>query len=113
MADVLEPVQKGKDGKSAFNEISQKHLDYVICREGTWEILCAVELDDSSHRRNAAVVRDAFVNIVFSGAGVPLVRVTAQAGYSVQELRQTFVSILDRAPSNRNPEAERYLPSAA
>ena len=88
MADVLQTVQKGREGKAAFNEISQKHLDFVICRDGTWEIVCAVELDDSSHRRNAGVVRDTFVNIIFAGAGIPLVRMPVQTHYSIQELKQ-------------------------
>ena len=52
MADVLRPVRKGREGKRAFNEISQKHLDFVICRSGTWAAIAgAVELNDASHRR--------------------------------------------------------------
>jgi hypothetical protein len=97
MADVLQPVQKGRDGKAAFNEISQKHLDFVICRAGAWEIVGAVELDDASHRRNAGVVRDAFVNIIFAGAGIPLVRMPAQAHYSIQELRQKLTFLPQEA----------------
>jgi hypothetical protein len=95
MADVLQPVQNGSEGKSAFNEISQKHLDFVICRKGTWDILAGVELDDGSHRRSARVVRDTFVEIIFSGAEIPLIRIPARASYSVQELRKTFVQVLN------------------
>ncbi|MGZ8941016.1 MAG: DUF2726 domain-containing protein, partial [Limisphaerales bacterium] len=88
MADVLQPVQKGRAGKEAFNQVSQKHLDFVICRNGTWEIVGAVELDDASHRRNAGVVRDTFVNIIFAGVGIPLIRMPVQSHYSIEELRQ-------------------------
>src|SRR5215213_5832392 len=69
MSDVLQPVENGRNGKRALNQILQKHLDFVICREGTWEIVGAVELDDASHRRADRKRRDSFVDLIFSGAG--------------------------------------------
>jgi hypothetical protein len=93
MCDVLEPVQAGNDRRSAFNEISQKHIDFLICRASTTEFVCAVELDDASHRRPDRVARDSFVDTIFSGAGVPLIRVPTQAAYSIQSLREKFERI--------------------
>jgi len=62
------------------------------------EIVGAVELDDASHRRSDREARDFFVNVIFSGAGIPLVRVPAQSQYFVQELRARF-PFLQNAPA--------------
>ena len=96
-ADLLEPVQSGREGRIAFNEISQKHLDFVVCRNGSWEIVCAIELDDGSHRRSNRIVRDNFVDTIFSGAGIPLFRVPARAGYTLTALREQFAAVLPAA----------------
>lgn len=89
MADVLEPTSRNSNREwwTAFNQIAKKHLDYVICKNGTWEIVAVVELDDSSHNRSDRVVRDAFLDFNFYDAAIPLVRVKASAGYSVSMLR--------------------------
>lgn len=48
MADVLMPAPN-KDKKkwlAAFNRIARKHLDFVVCRPGTLEVLCIIEFDN-------------------------------------------------------------------
>ena len=44
--------QVRRDRQKYFNWISQKHVDFVLCDRATMQVLCAVELDDSSHRRS-------------------------------------------------------------
>ena len=53
LADVIN-VRKGLDRKSwgrAFAKIRAKHLNFVLCDPKTLAILCAIELDDSTHDR--------------------------------------------------------------
>jgi hypothetical protein len=80
IADVVsvEGGTKSKKGKrwwNAFKQISSKHVDFVVvnAREG-FKIVCAIEIDDSSHNKKDRVIRDKFINNVFHAAGVPLLR---------------------------------------
>ncbi|MCA1962483.1 MAG: DUF2726 domain-containing protein [Prosthecobacter sp.] len=59
----------------AFNKISQKHVDFLVCRREDWMPMLAIELDDPSHQRAEVKRRDSFVNAVFAQVGIPLVRI--------------------------------------
>jgi len=70
LADFLQHVS----GAGAFQKISQKHVDFLICRPGDWMPMLGIELDDHTHERKEVKARDMFVNAVFAQAGIPLVR---------------------------------------
>jgi hypothetical protein len=85
LADIVE-VNKGlppSERQSAFNRISRKHLDFVICNSGDLSIVGAVELDDKSHRKTGRQERDQFLEKALQAADVPILRVKAQNAYSV------------------------------
>ena len=51
VADVISP-KKGlnrSDWQRAFNAVSSKHFDFIVCDPADCSIKLAVELDDSSH----------------------------------------------------------------
>ncbi len=58
----------------AFQMISQKHVDFLICREDDWMPMLGIELDDPSHENAEVKARDIFVNNLFASTGVPLLR---------------------------------------
>ncbi|MBD2109558.1 DUF2726 domain-containing protein [Nodosilinea sp. FACHB-13] len=63
VADVLKPQTDNRgDWQRAFNKISAKHFDFVLCDRASLKVLAAVELDDSSHQRVDRVKRDDFLN---------------------------------------------------
>jgi len=66
-----------KGFQAAFNRISRKTVDFVLCEPGTMRIVAAVELDDRSHERAERKERDGFVEAAMKAAGLPLVRVKA------------------------------------
>lgn len=105
MADVLEPVaQTPAARQSALNQICSKHLDFVVCRKGSWEIVAGIELDDSSHEEAGRAERDQFLNEAFQQAGIPLMRVPAQASYSVEEIAGQFQkAVTERRTVNPAP----------
>ena len=72
----------------AFNRISSKHFDFVLCRSANLEIACAVELDDSTHQRNDRQKRDMFLEEVCSVSSLPLLRFPAKAAYTVSDIRE-------------------------
>src|SRR5438046_32622 len=53
LADVVRPVQgPSRSGRpAAFNSISAKHVDFVLCDPSSLRVVGVVELDDKSHRR--------------------------------------------------------------
>ncbi len=72
--------------QSAFNRISNKHVDFVLARAGDLSVLCVIELDDSSHRRGGRRDRDGLMDAIYGAAGVAVVHVACRAGYSRDEV---------------------------
>jgi Protein of unknown function (DUF2726) len=71
----------------AFNRISAKHFDFVICKASDLTVVCAVELDDKSHQQSKRKERDNFASGVCQAISLPLLQVPAQQAYSLQELK--------------------------
>ncbi|MDA7745995.1 DUF2726 domain-containing protein [Psychromonas sp.] len=88
VADVLTPKKSGVKGtwQTAFNKISAKHFDFVICNKNDLSFACAIELDDSSHNTAKAKKRDAFLESACQSANFPLMRVPAKATYNIDEI---------------------------
>ncbi|MCP8899059.1 DUF2726 domain-containing protein [Gilvimarinus xylanilyticus] len=92
VADILAP-EKGMSRKSwrtAFNKISGKHFDYVLCKKSDLSVIAVVELDDKSHRGSRAKARDSFLENACSSAGLTLVRFPAKASYQVHSVRDSL-----------------------
>ena len=106
VADALAP-RKGlsrSDWQSAFNRISAKHFDFVICHASTLRIAAAVELDDKSHDREDRRERDDFLDAAARKAGLPLLRFNAKSGYSQAQIRDLFADAIGQ--SQRVPEED-------
>jgi hypothetical protein len=69
-----------------FNKIAKKHVDFLLCNAATLRPVLGVELDDASHLRSDRVERDRFVEQVFRGAGLPLLRVPVRRNYDSAQL---------------------------
>lgn len=82
---------------TGFNKVSQKHIDFLICRNDDWMPMLGIELDDDSHERKERKTRDMFVNSLFASVGLPLIRI------HVREIDQieTLVQNLTRAWHHR------------
>jgi len=74
LADVFEHEKVN----GAFQMISQKHIDFLICRNEDWMPMLGIELDDASHATKERRTRDMFVNNLFASTGVPLLRLPVQ-----------------------------------
>ena len=98
VADVVQ-VRKGlskSEWQRAFNRISQKHVDFVLCHPHDLSVWCAVELDDASHKRAERRERDATLEKIFAAAEIPLVRVQSQRTYNVTEIRALLAAQMVR-----------------
>ena len=89
VADLIE-VRKGlskSEWQRAFNRISQKHIDFVLCHPHDLSVWCAVELDDKTHGRADRRERDVLLENALAAAEVPLVRVPGRRNYDAAELK--------------------------
>lgn len=89
IADVIEPLatKDRKHWQKSFNKISSKHFDFVLCEAQTLSIICVIELNDRSHRRADRIARDKFVRAACKSAGLGLIEMPVQRGYTIEEVR--------------------------
>ena len=90
VADILEPTKglSPSDRQKAFNKISSKHFDFVLCNKDDLSVTCVIELNDKSHNTKKRKECDAFLEKACEAASLPLVQIPAQAGYSLDEVKR-------------------------
>src|SRR5436853_6095777 len=84
--------------QAAFNRVSSKHVDFVLCDPVTLAPVVAIELDDSTHYRRERADRDAFVNQLFRVIGVALIHHRVQAGYDPEAIARWIDDALPSRP---------------
>jgi hypothetical protein len=101
VADAVAPRtgMSRSDWQRAFNRISAKHFDYVVCRASDFRIVAAVELDDKSHKQARRRERDQFLEAAIRSADLPLLRFDAKSGYSQAQIRDSFAGVFARIQS--------------
>jgi hypothetical protein len=114
IADAIQP-RRGLDASSrqrAFNAISAKHFDFILCGKDDLTVVCAVELDDQSHQQRKRRERDAFLVGLCQAVSLPLIQVKARHGYSVQEVRAKILATLGQTlePAFEEQEAHSFPP---
>lgn len=93
VADVIGLNTKGLNRRASFialAKISQKHFDYVFLHPETYQIIAAVELDDSSHNTSKTMWRDSFINDLCRDVSLPLYRFKAKGSYHVNDIRSVI-----------------------
>lgn len=105
VADVMTPKNgmNHSEWQKAFNKISRKHFDFLVCDKKDLSVLCVIELDDKSHNSKKRQERDTFLKGACNSAGLSLIQIPAQATYSINEIRQLFASFLP-AETTKNLE---------
>lgn len=81
----------GKDWWTAFSQIAQKHVDFVLVDRRTLEPVMVIELDDPTHNRPDRAERDRFVQHLFVDTGIPLVRFTLD--YDSRSIREALDAV--------------------
>jgi hypothetical protein len=102
VADVITP-KKGlsrSEWQKAFNKISAKHFDFVLCKNDDLSIICAIELDDSSHNSKNRQKRDVFLKGACEAASIPLIQVPAKSGYVIGDIKGLLAPYLEINENN-------------
>ncbi|MCX4186235.1 DUF2726 domain-containing protein [Methylophaga sp. OBS4] len=97
LADLISvhKSQSKSEWQKSFNKIQSKHVDFVLTDKDTSEILCAIELDDSSHSRASRQKRDKFLDNAFKSAKLPLIRFPANRAYQSQTIVDNIKEMLE------------------
>ena len=112
LADIFY-VARPNENRAFFNQISAKHLDFLVCDPVTMHPLLGIELDDSSHQRSDRQERDDFVVEVFKVAKLPLLQIPARREYNQREIAALVVPILkEKLQSAAAPLPETSTQSA-
>lgn len=91
VADVIRPDKAERAvWQKAFNKISAKHFDFVLCKKSDLSFICAIELDDKSHNTAKRKSRDTFLESACESAGLELIRFPAKATYSIADIRESL-----------------------
>lgn len=75
IADFIDcTIDKNKKKKFwyYFKNISQKHVDFLLCNPSSFSPILAVELDDATHLEENRVERDEFVDKLYNKVGLPV-----------------------------------------
>ncbi|MFT4929895.1 MAG: hypothetical protein ACI8WB_006030 [Phenylobacterium sp.] len=103
VADILTPEKNLSKShwQTAFNKISAKHFDFVLCDKTDLSVLCVIELDDKSHNSKHRQARDQFLQNACLSANMPLIQIPAQASYNIHTLRQSLANYLPNESPNK------------
>ena len=95
LADIIHPLRSpSRSGwQSAFNRITGKHVDFVLCDSEGLRVVGVVELDDRTHERFERGARDGLVDSALAGAGIPVLRIPARQTYSPVQIREQVQSL--------------------
>ena len=105
VADVITPIKGTSKDQwwTAFNKISAKHFDYVLCEKDTLNVVAAIELDDKSHNSEKRQQRDQLLDNACASANLMLIRFPAQHQYKVQDIRTRITAALNPVATFGSP----------
>jgi hypothetical protein len=89
--------------QAAFNRISRKRIDFVVCDSETMTPIYAIELDDKSHDSPQRQERDLFLDNAFKAARLPLIHIKDQRAYTREELIMQLLQPLSRINNRTSP----------
>ena len=75
LSALLDYRVKGQNWNAAFRHINGKSVDFVLIGKESYKVICAIELDDSTHSNSDRMERDAEIERMFKDTIIPLARI--------------------------------------
>lgn len=96
VADLIEPQpsRNRSQWQKAFNAISAKHFDFVICKTDDLTPVAAIELDDKTHNQKHRQKRDELLKKICQQSQLPLLRVPVKYAYKTEVLKMMLAKEL-------------------
>ena len=99
LLDLVEPLRGAENRQALRNRVQSKHVDFVLCDRAALRPVLVVELDDASHQRQNRKDRDASLDSILASAGLPILHMRAERGYTTSELKQKIASAIGQSPA--------------
>lgn len=94
LSALLNHKVKGQNWNAAFRHINGKSVDFVLVGKESYKIICAIELDDSTHNRADRKERDNEIERIFDEASIPLARIGKFENMTKQEIINVITSAI-------------------
>lgn len=97
VADLIEPQpsRNRSQWQKAFNSISAKHFDFVLCTTDDLPPVAAIELDDKTHNQKHRQKRDELLKGICKQSGLPLIGVPAKWAYKTEVLKMMLAKEIE------------------
>lgn len=105
LAGLVQVKPWARQNYTHFNRIQAKRLDFVLVDAATLAPRLVIELDDASHGRADRRERDAFLDEVLAGVGLPILHVRCQRRYDGAALAAQIAAALGSAAPTLQPIA--------
>ena len=94
LSALLNHKVKGQNWSAAFRHINGKSVDFVLVGKESYKIICAIELDDSTHDRADRKERDNEIERIFNEAKIPLARINKFENMTKQEIAKVITDAI-------------------
>lgn len=95
LSALLDYRVKGQNWNAAFRHINGKSVDFVLIGKESYKVICAIELDDSTHSKRDRMERDAEIERMFKGARIPLARITRFESMAKPEIAKVITDAIN------------------
>lgn len=78
LGDIVDLDTRLTTDKKFVWKVTNKHVDFLICKADTLEVICVVELDDYTHESQEAKEKDLFIMQVLNTVGIKTFRIRSK-----------------------------------
>ena len=90
LADIIQVDERMSKNREAFYRIASKHIDFIIVDKYTFDLICAVELDDFYHDKDENKKKDELKFFSLLAAGINLFRIKCKIA-EINKLHLRFI----------------------
>ncbi|MBF1038204.1 MAG: DUF2726 domain-containing protein [Candidatus Nanosynbacter sp.] len=95
LSALLDYRVKGQNWNAAFRHINGKSVDFVLIGKESFKVICAIELDDSTHNKPERKERDVEIERIFNQARIPLARISKFESMTKPELAKAITDVIN------------------
>lgn len=95
LSALLDYRVKGQNWNAAFRHINGKSVDFVLIGKESYKVICAIELDDSTHSRSDRMERDVEIERMFKEARIPLARIGRFESMTKSEIAKVITDTIN------------------
>ena len=95
LSALLDYRVKGQNWNAAFRHINGKSVDFVLIGKESYKVICAIELDDSTHNKPERKERDVEIERIFNQARIPLARISKFESMTKPELAKVITDVIN------------------